>query len=332
MDIQKQKIWISHPRDFNDPYDCQIGYDAASYEKHLVIQYIKQAGCVDLERKAFGFTSDEFKRILGTITYFNWNWYKNLEDFDQVLRELLASKDEKFVREINNMIWNSQNEANLVIERLRMGNIRVACFSALDRRKGFNDVIQMWSHYAHNHTGFCVEYDISPLKETGRINLECWSFYSDESKYMDERITPILKAGLFPVIYSANRVNVPKTKLYKIISKNKTQKSNGEIDALLYKAYIMKSAKWNYEKEWRIILDGDLCSYYDNKLPFPYVKTIYLGCKMRTETIDTMILIAKDIGAEIVMMKMSDEKFILEEHSLDRYEWDKKWNSRKNPY
>ena len=150
---------------------------------------------------------------------------------------------------------------------------------------------------------------------------------------MDERTRVALFGGLFPVIYTASRVNIPKTKLrrIKLDSKGNLQHDN-DIDAILYKTYIVKSAKWSYEKEWRFILDGDVCNYYDNKVPFPYIKRIFLGCKMNDKTVDTMIEIAAEVGAEVVMMVMDPRKFVLEENSVSSYEWNKQRARWNNPF
>jgi hypothetical protein len=191
----------------------------------------------------------------------------------------------------------------------------------------------MWSHYTDNHQGFCVEYDTSPIRAPINLSLKDHEFYADQSAYMDERVRVALYAGLFPVIYTANRVNIPKTKLkrIKLDSKGNLQ-HDSEVDAILYKTYIVKSAKWSYEKEWRIILDGDVCDHYDNKVPFPYIKRIFLGCKMNNQTIDTMIEIAAEIGAEIVMMAMDNKKFVLEEYNIDFYKWDRQRSKWNNPF
>jgi len=149
---------------------------------------------------------------------------------------------------------------------------------------------------------------------------------------MEERIKVLILGGLFPVIYTANRVNIPKTKLNKIrFDKINEAQHNSDIDSILYKTFIVKSAKWNYEKEWRLILDGDVCNYYDNKIPFPYIKRVFLGCKMNTQTIDAMIEIVEELGVEVVMMEMDNKKFILEERRPDSYKWNKERAKWRNP-
>jgi hypothetical protein len=332
IDVKKQRLWMPNPESFNDPFDCRTGFDVDSYEKHTLLKYIQDTGCVDVESSQDGFTIDEFNKLLKSTTS-EYNCYSKVEEYETVRRELLKNKSKNFEHTISDVIRNSSNEVNLKIEKMRKVNIRVACFSALDMYKGFNDIIHMWSHYTDNHKGFCIEYDISPLREPICLSLKSHEFYEDQSKYMDERLKVLIRGGLFPVIYTASRVNIPKTKLHRIkFDEINGLQHNSDIDSILYKTYIVKSAKWNYEKEWRIILDGDVCNYYDNKIPFPYIKRIFLGCKMTTETMDTMIEIAEELKAEVFMMVMNDKKFILEKRGTDSYKWNKEWAKMKKPF
>ncbi len=334
IDIKKKRIQLSHPRTFNDPFDCQAGYDVEAYEKHTLLKYIKESGCVEVKNSQDGFTNDEFDRLSSSKTSLNNNLYYSpkVVKYSSVLNELLLNKSQDFYHIICDLTYKFRNEAKAKIEKIRNVNIRVACFSDLHRDNDLDDIIQMWSHYADNHKGFCVEYDISPLKESICFSLENYEYHKNPSKYMEERITTLILGGLFPVIYTANRVNIPKTKLKKI----KLDEISGlphdiEIDSILYKTFIVKSAKWNYEKEWRLILDSDVCNYYDNKIPFPYIKRLYLGCKMNSQTLDMMIEIAEELGVEIVMMEMCNKKFLLESSSLDLYKWRKEFRKERNP-
>ena len=333
IDIKKQRLWLSHPGTFNDPFDCHTGYDVKSYEKHTLLKHIKESGCIDLENSKDGFTLDEFNRLLSSTTSYEYYYYNKTEEYDSVLRKLLKNKNKDFNKKIYNVTKKSRDEVKAKIEKLRNVNIRLACFSALDRHKGFNNIIHMWSHYTDNHKGFCVEYDISSLNEPICLSLKDHEFYKKQSRYMDERIKVVILGGLFPVTYTASRVNIPTTKLNKIkFDKINGLQHNSDIDSILYKTYIVKSSKWSYEKEWRIILDGDVCSYYDNKIPFPYIKRIFLGCKMNPQTIDTMIEIAEELGVEVIMMVMDNKKFILEEHGTDSYKWNKERSKWQSPF
>lgn len=198
IDIKKQRLRLSHPRTFNDPFDCHTGYDVDDYEKHTLLKDIKELGCVDVKNSQDGFTNDEFDRLSSSTTSYEYNWYNSkIEQYDTVLRKLLKNKSKDFNHIIYDLTNKSRNEAKAKIEELRNVNIRVACFSALDRHKDFNDIIHIWSHYADNHKGFCVEYDTSPLKESICFSLENYEFYKEQSKYMEERIKVLILGGYF---------------------------------------------------------------------------------------------------------------------------------------
>lgn len=47
IDLKKQLLWLSHPSNFNDPFDCHTGYDITSYEKFAILEHIKSMGFVE---------------------------------------------------------------------------------------------------------------------------------------------------------------------------------------------------------------------------------------------------------------------------------------------
>jgi hypothetical protein len=47
LDIQNQKVWLSNPKSFNDPFDCNIGYDNEKFNKDMLLQFISENGCVE---------------------------------------------------------------------------------------------------------------------------------------------------------------------------------------------------------------------------------------------------------------------------------------------
>jgi len=289
IDIKKQRLWFAHPNSFNDPFDCHTGYDATSFEKHALLEYIKNKGFVANKDSQNGFTEEDFNRIDCSLPEYKYNWMRNTEEYWDAIRKISESKSQEFKKTIDNLRLKFRRDVERKIEKLREINIRVACFSDLKsdhfppKHTDFESMIQMWSHYASNHEGFCVEYDITPLHPENLIPLESEKVFGDQETYQSYKKDLLLSAGLFPVIYSSNRVNIPKTKLNKIkIDENGNVQNNSDINSLLYKTYIIKSAKWNYEKEYRIIVDGNICNYFDNKIHFPFIKKIFLGCKMVT--------------------------------------------------
>lgn len=337
IDIKKQRLWFSHPSSFNDPFDCHTGYDVNSYEKFSILNHIKKIGFVDEANHKIGFTEKDYYRIYKSSTEYVYNWRSNIEEYWSVMHSISDSKSKEFKSEIYKLETKFKNEVQAKISKLRDINIRVACFSNLNYNNfppsnhDFEHMIQMWSHYADDHKGFCVEYDMAALNPKNLLPLKHKYTIENQGEFLAERTVLVTVAGLFPVIYTANRVNIPRTTLQKIKIDGDAFQHIGDIDALLYKTFIVKSAKWNYEKEWRIILDGDICEYFENKLPFPYIKRIFLGCKMKASHIDTLIEIAGELNVEAVLMTMDNKKFVLEAKRTDSYRWDKERSKWRNP-
>lgn len=125
----------------------------------------------------------------------------------------------------------------------------VSCLSESEKS------LLMWAHYANNHRGICVEYDLL-------------------------KINSVLGFTAVPVIYSEGRTCFdcfdPQ-----IIEKD-TQK-------LLIQSLTSKSPEWSYEKEWRIVRDQGACGdkwNADKKgalLDMIQPSSITLGCASKPE-------------------------------------------------
>ena len=121
----------------------------------------------------------------------------------------------------------------------------IACLSESD------DSLLMWAHYANNHKGFCVEYELLEINK-------------------QLQFTPI------PIIYSNEKV---------FIESLFPQSLEKSITKMLVDALSTKSTEWSYEKEWRIIRDDSACGDKWNKQKYgallPMIKptSIILGCQ-----------------------------------------------------
>lgn len=113
----------------------------------------------------------------------------------------------------------------------------------------------MWAHYANNHRGFCVEYD---LLEINRI----------------------LNFSVIPVIYSEERT------CFDFFNLQTIEKDTLK---LFIQSLTSKSPEWSYEKEWRIIRDQGACGdkwNADKKgalLDMVQPSSIILGCAVQPE-------------------------------------------------
>lgn len=334
LDIRKKRLWISHPNSFNDPFDCHVGADYENYEKHSLLKHIDKTGFTE---DLGGFTKKDYRRIANSNTGVFPHPLSKIEEYSSVIFNILRKKSDDLVEEIDKLRISTNKEVSKKMDKIRETNIRVTSFANLQSnnyppdRNDMERMIQMWAHYSDNHKGFCVEYDISSL-EPENI-LKTYDSKKGYKSYSPEKnINLLILAGLFPIIYSSYRVNVPRTKLEKLtIYKDGNLINKMGIDEILYKAFITKSTKWSYEKEWRIILDGRICSYFNNKIPFPFIKHIYLGSRMKPEIIDDLIEIADELNVEITLMELNEKKFTLEHQDIDSYKWDKEKLSWHNP-
>ena len=95
----------------------------------------------------------------------------------------------------------------------------ISCLSESD------DSLLMWAHYANNHRGMCVEYDLMEINEKLKF-------------------TPV------PIVYSKDRV------CFDVLNPDTV---GNDAVALLVQSLTSKSAEWSYEHEWRIIREDSAC-------------------------------------------------------------------------
>ena len=125
----------------------------------------------------------------------------------------------------------------------------VSCFSESE------DSLLMWAHYANNHRGICVEYDLLEINN-------------------------ILMFTAIPVIYSGERI------CFDFFDPQSIEKDTLK---LFIQSLTSKSPEWNYEKEWRIIRDQSACGdkWDANKkgalLEMIRPSSITLGCAAKPE-------------------------------------------------
>lgn len=337
LDIRKKRLWLSHPNSFNDPFDCHVGIDSENYEKYSLLDYIDKTGFIDESDSSNGFTKEDYRRLANSKADFVSHFMSDIEEYSSVIFDISRNKNEDFEKKLSKIRRDISKEVQKKVSKIREIDIRVTSFANIQSNNippGKNDMeqmIQMWAHYANNHKGFCVEYDISSLHSEKLLKTH--DSKSSYNPYLPENnINLLILAGLFPIIYTSSRVNIPRTKLKKIkVEKDENLINNIGIDEILYKTFITKSAKWSYEKEWRIIMDGRISNYFDNKIPFPFIKHIYLGSRMEPNIINDLIEIADELKIEVSLMNLNEKKFALEGQNISSYRWEKEKLTWRNP-
>ena len=156
----------------------------------------------------------------------------------------------------------------------------------------------MWAHYANNHTGFCVAYD------------------------MNEKENLAFKSCTFPVQYTDQRIDI--TGLMDsfanlMVREIETQQASGNkeivIDdlSLIYISQLLCNLKhdsWAYEKEYR-------CTEASQAAGIPFIeakaKEIYVGISCGEENRNRLHLIGDSLGIPVHQMEFEEvsEKFQL---------------------
>ena len=146
-------------------------------------------------------------------------------DEDQLFKSIQTYPGVQGVR-IGSPMWkqmksqakSSAREMREMFSQMR-SQMGITCLSELD------DSLLMWAHYANNHCGMCVEYELM------EINRQL-------------KFTPI------PIVYSEDRACIGS--LNPVTVGRDTTK-------VFLESLTAKSSEWSYEKEWRIIRDDGAC-------------------------------------------------------------------------
>lgn len=142
------------------------------------------------------------------------------------------------------------------------------CFSEV------NNSILMWSHYANEHKGFCIEYNFQDL-------LDCYR-------------------EIYPIVYKIEMNNS------NIISFERGVTSDNKIR--LFTKYI----DWAYEKEWRVVKFKNNESNIWKLFKTPIPVSVYMGCKISDKDREALINLAINKKFNLYQMKMNTKSFKLE--------------------
>ncbi len=179
-----------------------------------------------------------------------------LIDDKQVFQSALQLAPDNRVVRPGSPIWRELKQAvNKELSSLRADFDNMKTTTGISCLSESDNSLLMWSHYANNHCGMCVEYEL--------LNINNQVGFS-----------PV------PVIYSDKRSS--------LCSINPDTIEN-DTTSVFIKSLTSKSPEWSYEKEWRIIQDEDACGINWNAekkgalLDMICPNSIILGCMAKTE-------------------------------------------------
>jgi hypothetical protein len=144
------------------------------------------------------------------------------------------------------------------------------------------DSILMWSHYAGNHTGFCVEYDIEVLPRSDAF-----------------------VRALHPVIYSDDLFDF--TAYVERIAAGKIPTINPMFPLL---GVLRKYRGWDYEQEWRYVFFPNALVPNQSKRA-PKARAVLLGSRMHLPNRKEIVEICQTKGIEARQMRLDGTSFRL---------------------
>ena len=179
------------------------------------------------------------------------DFYANckIDEFMGYIEEELNGEDydENHFKNLGKLLLRFQSHDKLSeIRNILTDEVYVICLS------GRKDITSLWAHYADNHSGICIEYDLVNTK------------------------TKLFKNLCFPIEYLDD---------YDLTKDIKYSFNKNSFDYnLKIKPLLLKAKDWSYEEEWRIIFDDSIISEYkENFYPYePYIKflkpqKVYMG-------------------------------------------------------
>lgn len=273
--FEKDEVWMSTSDLFNDPFDTLIQFD----EKEL------RAACDVMSNPEIVKAMTQYFAEGGQIA----PQINHLVDQNELasMRHMAADALEKSM--IKPIAAEQMNVLKLMMEfyiallpQVVQRFSTAVCFSERV------DSILMWSHYADNHKGFALGYDLRPYLLPNSDNL-----------------------GLFPVVYSEKRYDAREFLYWLLCSLLKIPAHNQDIMSSI-KLLLYKSPDWAYEQEWRLIksVQKDLF----NGRAEPVIirpNSIYYGCRIPQDKYSEL--------HEIALEKGLTEHFMVVDNAADEY-------------
>jgi hypothetical protein len=213
-ELREGYIFLNDPGDFNDPYDSALSTADEQFERleNRVLERYGYHNDPSAQSKFFESPDEEGKK--------EWRLEQEYKrsGFQDLFRGLLSLLYGPDACPYNQDLFSSFR--NLV---------RVGCFTTNP-----NSVV-MWSHYANQHTGICVEFCGSSM-----LSSEKFLKLVHPVRYV-EKLFDLVQAFL-PLIpeIDLDGLSVP-------------TESGGNHDCWPILAACYKSKEWQYEKEWRLV-------------------------------------------------------------------------------
>jgi hypothetical protein len=143
----------------------------------------------------------------------------------------------------------------------------------------------MWGHYADDHKGFCIEYDLEQLAPEDAM-----------------------LRNLYPVIYSKDLYDMTPYVNGLVVADRSNYNPFAPLLSVLH-----KFEGWKYEREWRLIMFAHaLRPDHTQKVPKP--SRVFLGWKMDATNAAEVSAICARQGINVFKMNLARDNFELIAH------------------
>ncbi len=219
-----------------------------------------------------------FERDLTSIEK-NFFWASSIKDLNDPCEGIVT--DNSFANQSRLLNKISGKEFNEPLSRVNEALQRILSdekMGVYSLSKCYDDEL-LWAHYANSHQGFCIEYDLETLLK---------SFHRD-------------RIFSFSIDY--------RDKPYDISVSDIATKSN----ELIKKKIGLKSKRWKYEKEYRVVTDFWGKHSYNYKA----VRAIYFGLRMNEESKKDVMNRLKGRGVKYFQMRLSPKSYQFYKEQVD---------------
>ena len=301
-DLKNDTVWLSSPDKYNDPYDSTR---TVNVERLLATRLADSEDFSDEEIEKIKKSSDPIS------TLFQLKFRKDIRRPD----EMSEDKYEELVEQVIIIVKKTTGQ---IIERiskqiLSLSRDRIKLCSFSETKSS----IIMWAHYAKNHEGFCIEYDLASLdKHDDRRESLVPVIYSDKLCDATHLVDLAIELGL-----TANPDTLRALK-ETLIAKINDPIPSDEAQAVLEKVkvgdlfhFIYKSREWAYEREWRLHEVAET-STPDRSYVMPTPSAIYLGARMKERNKKRICNIAVSKNIDVYQMNLSGLEFKLLEEKI----------------
>ena len=256
-------VWLSSPESYNDPYDCLF-----TLSDDHVLTALKNALVDDFVRT---------NKLQDVVSREQIESAKKSQDPLKTIAERIPGlrSSAKSGNRSSTVTPQLLNDAVSFLRNLRKLT-KVCSFSEI------NNSLLMWSHYADNHKGVCLEYDLDGLKPDH-----------------------LFRKCLYPVLYSSQLYDLTPFAV-KLFAPDRQDFNH--IHPLL--AVLHKFDGWEYEQEWRVVSITEAVTEDDNRrVPTP--SRIFLGSKMEPTKSRELSAICQQKKIAVYQMRLADDRFEL---------------------